>query len=122
MFGRIVGNSEHTSQASPAKTHRTLGSCNAPNGRACSNARLARRTSASAPIAPTICRPIGRPARVRPQGMEAEWPAQTGSPARHPYDPALMNNFSVNKQNRGGSGRLRGGGPPVVVAPPPIDA
>jgi hypothetical protein len=42
MFGRIVGNSEHTSQASPAKTHRTLGSCNAPNGRACSNARLAR--------------------------------------------------------------------------------
>ena len=56
-----------------------------------SNARLARRTRASAPIAPTICRPIGRPARVSPQRMEAEWPAQTGSPARHPYDLALTN-------------------------------
>jgi hypothetical protein len=35
-------------------------------------------------IAPTICRPIGRPARVRPPGMEAEWPAQNGSPKDHP--------------------------------------
>jgi hypothetical protein len=91
MFGRIVGNLRTYVPSISAKIHRTRGSCSAPNGRACSNARLARRTSASAPIAPTICRPIGRPAGVRPQGMEAEWPAQTGSPARHPYDRALTN-------------------------------
>jgi hypothetical protein len=41
------------------------------NGRAVSKARLARRTRAAAPSAPTICRPIGNPARVIPQGTDA---------------------------------------------------
>src|SRR5262245_63597828 len=39
------------------------GSFSAQNGLAASNARLARRTRASAPIAPTICSPIGSPSR-----------------------------------------------------------
>src|SRR5262249_5574367 len=47
------------------------GSFRAQNGLAASNARLARKTSASAPIAPTICSPIGSPSRVIPQGMGA---------------------------------------------------
>src|SRR5690606_8434474 len=40
-------------------------------GRAASNARAARRTSASACIGPTICNPTGRPAAVNPQGTDA---------------------------------------------------
>src|SRR5262249_33288692 len=55
----------------PSRVQRTRGSCSAPNGRAASKARLARRTSVSAPIAPTICRPIGSPSRVNPHGMDA---------------------------------------------------
>src|SRR6516225_9022217 len=35
-----------------------------------SKSRAADRTLASAPLAPTNCRPIGRPAAVRPHGVE----------------------------------------------------
>ena len=53
------------------RCHRILGADNVANGRALSNARAARKTSASLRAGPTICSASGSPSAVKPHGTEA---------------------------------------------------
>ena len=53
------------------QSHFCRGVSSIENGRAASNARLARSTKASAPTAPTTCRATGNPHLFRAQGTDA---------------------------------------------------